>query len=67
MSEREKAVRNERIKLTATFFNGAAIATLAIGGIAPLVSFASGVSNASFLAVFLISVLCVIVSGGTHV
>jgi hypothetical protein len=34
-------VDNERAKLSATYFNGLAIAVMAIGGFAPLVSFPS--------------------------
>lgn len=34
-----KAARNERRKLTATWFNGAAIAALAVGCFAPITGF----------------------------
>ena len=36
-----KAARNERIKITATWFNGAAIAAIAIGCFAPITAFLS--------------------------
>lgn len=34
-----KAARNERIKITATWFNGASVAALAVGCFAPIVAF----------------------------
>ncbi len=34
-----KAARNERIKITATWFNGAAVAALAVGCFAPIVAY----------------------------
>lgn len=34
-----KAARNERVKITANWFNGAAIAALAVGGFGPITSF----------------------------
>lgn len=34
-----KAARNERIKLTATWLNGAGVAALAVGCFAPIVAF----------------------------
>ena len=56
---RAKAIRNEQVKLTATFLNGAGIAIFAIGGIAPLVGFASGSSAASGLAVAVTSLVAI--------
>ena len=40
-------VHNEQTKLTATWLNGVAIATVAVGGIAPLVAVVIGTSPSS--------------------
>ncbi len=42
-----KAARNERRKLTATWFNGAAIAALAVGGFAPITGYATTTTTIS--------------------
>ena len=39
MSDITTTIHNERVKLSATFFNGFAIAMVAVGGIAPVISF----------------------------
>jgi hypothetical protein len=49
--------REERIKLTATYLNGLAIAVMAVGGFAPLVS---GAPNAATVAV------CLVISIALH-
>jgi sensor histidine kinase regulating citrate/malate metabolism len=36
-----KLVRNERTKLTATYFNGVAIAVFAVGALAPMINAAN--------------------------
>ena len=59
-----KAVHNERLKLTATFLNGAAIAAIGIGTITPAVAFVlnlqnlrqSGAGPVGFLALALLAV-----------
>lgn len=40
-------VANERLKLTATFLNGLAVAAVAAGGIAPLAALTYGISGAA--------------------
>lgn len=39
-----KAARNERVKITANWFNGAAIAAVAVGGFAPITSYIASTS-----------------------
>ena len=64
--EERKLVGNERTKLLATYLNGVAIATLAIGGVAPLASLVSGVSSASALTVFAMVTVSAAMSVGAH-
>ncbi|MBB3811453.1 MFS-type transporter involved in bile tolerance (Atg22 family) [Pseudochelatococcus contaminans] len=59
-------VHNERTKLTSTYLNGIAIATFAIGALAPTVSVGNGSATASSIAVTLISVICITASLGLH-
>jgi hypothetical protein len=59
MTEGEK----EQTKLTANYFNGAAIAILAIGGLAPVVALTS---TKPLLPVLLVSVICILFSFGIH-
>jgi hypothetical protein len=60
-------IENERIKLTANWLNGLAIATYAVGGIAPiLTSFYSGNEPSSPLAVALVSGVCFAATGALH-
>ena len=40
-----KAARNERIKITATWFNGAAVVALAVGCFAPIVAFVTSTAH----------------------
>lgn len=40
-------IRNERLKLTATFLNGVAVATIAAGAIAPLAALSYGIPGAA--------------------
>ena len=58
-----KAARNERVKITANWFNGAAIAAVAVGGFAPATSYILSASpypvlmlNAVFAGWLLISI-----------
>ncbi len=60
-------VRNERLKLFATYLNGLAVALFAVGGLAPLFSALYGsAANASALFVALVSVICFLVSAALH-
>jgi hypothetical protein len=43
-----KTARNERVKITANWFNGAAIAAVAVGGFAPITAYIG--SNTSISA-----------------
>ena len=52
-------IRNERIRLFATYLNGIAIAVFAVGGLAPLFSMLYGTIPASLAGfVILVSVSC---------
>jgi hypothetical protein len=60
-------VRNERLKLFATYLNGLGIALFAVGGLAPLFSFLYGsVSGVGAIFVASISTICLIVSAALH-
>jgi hypothetical protein len=59
-------VHNERTKLSATYLNGVAIAVLAIGAFAPLVSYASAGSEVSPAVLSVLSLGCLIVSTLLH-
>ena len=60
-------VRNEQVKLTATYLNGLAIATFAVGGLAPLVALVSGTTQQTALTLILISsIICVSGSAALH-
>ncbi len=60
-----KLVRNERTKLTATYFNGVAIAVFAVGALAPMISAAN--MQASLWPVVAASVvICLLVSATLH-
>ncbi|MCL4217739.1 MAG: amino acid transporter [Candidatus Hydrogenedentes bacterium] len=58
-------IHNERVKLTATYMNGMAIAIVAVGGFAPMVSFASG-SPIRPLTLIVMGVGCLAVSVALH-
>lgn len=60
-----KAVRNERRKLTATYFNGIAIALFAIGGLAPAAGLLQGLTSSRTTTIALI-VICIVLSGALH-
>jgi hypothetical protein len=59
-------IHNERIKLTATYFNGIAIAIFAIGGLAPVIAglSATGVGITARTALLVLS--CFFVFGTLH-
>lgn len=59
-----KLIRNERAKLTATWVNGLAIASVAVGGIAPTVAIFSGTAS-PLTALGLLSVWTIL-AGGLH-
>ena len=64
---RAQTIRNERVKLTATYLNSVAIATIAIGGIAPWVAFASGASTANAIGIGILSAVSSSASVLVHV
>lgn len=64
--EQETTVRNERIKLSANFLNGTAIATVAIGAVAPFVSFVVGSADVSGVVVALVTPVAIGLGGGLH-
>lgn len=58
-------IRNEQLKLSATFLNGAGIAVFAVGGISPLVSvFYTGSSASTDL--WLVVTVCTLAAGVLH-
>jgi hypothetical protein len=59
-----KLVRNEQRKLSATYFNGAALAVLGVGAFTPVVSFAQ--SAQPTLAASIVVVCCILTSAGLH-
>ena len=64
---RLKTVHNERIKLAATYMNGIAIATVAVGGLAPIAQNHFEAMSGAQIAVSLVKLaLCLAASGGLH-
>lgn len=59
-----KSVRNERRKLTATFVNGVAIATVAVGGLTQIAAMAQVGSVTPTSTVFV--VICVVAAPILH-
>jgi hypothetical protein len=60
-------VRNEQTKLTATYLNGLAIALFAVGGLAPLFSYAFGsMGGRPLWTVILTAAICLVVSAILH-
>jgi hypothetical protein len=59
-------IRNERTKLTATYFNGIAVAVFVVGGFAPLVTSFSSSRNGPTLTTSVMALICLLVSGGLH-
>jgi uncharacterized protein YybS (DUF2232 family) len=62
---RMSLVDNERAKLLANYFNGLAIAVLAIGGFAPLVAFPFS-DGRPFWVTMLIVMICIAASTTLH-
>ncbi|WP_342150526.1 amino acid transporter [Methylorubrum sp. SB2] len=65
---RRALIRNERAKLSATYVNGLAIATFAVGGLAPLIALLSAGTPASAGAglIYGLAGFCWIISGALH-
>ena len=62
---REILIANERVKITATYANGLAVAIFAVGGFAPFISTALS-DQPHFAPVLLIMAVCWIMSGAIH-
>jgi hypothetical protein len=61
-------VHNERVKLTATYLNGLAIAVFAVGGLAPVVAIVSGTVQAgAATGISVLAAICVTVIAGLHI
>jgi hypothetical protein len=63
-----KAVRNERVKLTANFLNGTAIAVMAVGGLTPVVQAMRTITLAAgdWWRTTLIVLVCTFIAGALH-
>ena len=59
-------VSNEQIKLTATYLNGVAIATFAVGGLAPMVALLSGSLSAQLGEIGGLAGVCATASAVIH-
>jgi hypothetical protein len=59
-------ILNERIKLTATYLNGCAIACIAIGGLAPVASVIVNGSQVSAFRLFALALGCLCISFALH-
>jgi len=59
-------VRNERLKLAATYLNGLAIALFAVGSVGPVISIATSAGTNSSRAAGLIAFICAFVSAALH-
>lgn len=62
---RDKLVENERIKFSATYANGLAVAIFAVGGFAPFISTALS-DRPHFAPVLIAMAVCWIMSGAIH-
>ncbi|RYG98358.1 MAG: amino acid transporter [Alphaproteobacteria bacterium] len=65
MVELNKAARNERRKLSATFLNGIAMAVFAIGGFTPVFQVIGGVTTPS-IWIFVMIPVCMIGAFALH-
>lgn len=65
-AKRRDLVRNERLKLSATYLNGVAIAILAVGGFAPATAVVTGASAAASSLAFVLLLVCVGASVALH-
>ena len=60
-------VRNEQTKLTATYLNGLAITVFAVGGLAPVFSYAFGsIAGQPPWVVAVVAVICLLASVALH-
>ncbi len=59
-------INNERAKLSATYLNGLAIAVMAIGGFAPLVSFPFSGDGRTLLTTVMVVAICMVISTALH-
>ena len=59
-------VDNEKAKLSATYLNGLAIAVMAVGGFAPLVSFPFSGDGRSLWTTVMVVVICIVISIALH-
>lgn len=62
---RADMIRNEQIKLTATFINGLAVATFAVGGLAPMFSTVYGNNSVTWTLLALCGI-CFLSALGLH-
>ncbi len=68
MDPADLLVRNEQAKLTATYLNGVAIATFAVGSLAPTVALVTGSAQTGAAgSVAILAVLSITTSAGLHV
>jgi hypothetical protein len=66
-AQRDRLVRNERAKLSATYFNGLAVALAAIGGLSPLLSIiVTPGSGPSHWVVVVVAAVCFSGSAALH-
>ena len=63
-----KIVKNERLKLTATFLNGLAIAMFAVGGLAPVTQAMRSMSllPGEWWRTALVGCVCIVFAGVLH-
>ncbi|WP_295810326.1 amino acid transporter [uncultured Nitratireductor sp.] len=66
MADKNDVIYNERVKLTANFLNGLAVAMVAVGAFAPFVSYASRNSNVSLKTVALFAIGCLLIAISLH-
>lgn len=60
-------VHNEQTKLSATYFNGLAIAVFALGAVAPILSYAFGsIAGQPLRAVSVAAAICLGISAALH-
>jgi hypothetical protein len=60
-------IENERVKLTAAYLNGLAIAFMVVGSIGPVLALASqGMRNAELLAIAILALGCLAISLALH-
>lgn len=65
-TRRQVLIRNERLKLSATYLNGIAITMFAIGTFGPVVANLTGATTAFSVAAALMSLICAMASVVLH-